>query len=141
MKILEIPPYRKNQLKNNAFAAANPSASTSRIPEIPAFNRKSSEQSTLLLDSSQQGQVTEPEWMRRLKSNNSSGIHRSVDCISANKEIVAALQPEPVKATPSWINLTEKVEAVSSTSLPNRKSPLDDDNKGKSTKPQLFTLK
>lgn len=140
MKILEIPPYRKNQLKNN-LVAANPSTSsstmglTTRVPEIPAYRpRKTSEHSSI--ESTSYGDQNQPsstqgcpEWMRRLKPNNASTIHRSVDCIPSKEETII-VDANPMDVTPSWINLTDKRESVSNANLSTKKSP-DEDTKGK----------
>lgn len=63
-----------------------------RIPEIPPYNPKKSNdwQPTPADNSNQEFHQLQlphgvsPDWMRRLKTNEPSVIHRSVDCI-ANK--------------------------------------------------------
>lgn len=149
MKILEIPSYRKNQLKNN-FISLNPTSSSStmalptRIPEIPPFRpRKTSEHSPIESTSygyTNQPSLTQgcPEWMKRLKTdnnynnnNNSTTVHRSVDCIPAgNKDPIINVETNPINVTAQWINMTNKRESVSNANLASKKSP-DEDTKGK----------
>lgn len=136
IKILEIPPYRKNQFKNNPTAVVNPSPP--RISEIPAFKpRKSNEWlSTPTVKTAKESnqislaQSACPDWMLRLKATNSSTIHRSVDCLPANKYSSAPpVSSNPVKPAPSWINIAEKSDTFSNPNPP-RKTPTEEDSKG-----------
>lgn len=83
MLIPEIPPFKKPQPK----PVVNPSPP--KIPEIPAFKpRKSKDWEPNQMTASDEHQLqlptANPEWAKRLKGADTSGIHRSVDCI-ANK--------------------------------------------------------
>lgn len=137
IKILEIPPYRKNQIKNNPMAVVNPSPP--RIPEIPAFKaRKSNEwqppPSTKVTKESNEKTITQsacPDWMQRLKTTNSATMHRSHDCLQANKDLTGTpVSSDPPKAAPSWIHIAEKPDTFSNPNSPPRKTPTEDESKG-----------
>ncbi|XP_031619035.1 anoctamin-8 isoform X2 [Contarinia nasturtii] len=141
MKILEIPPYRKNQLNQNPTAIVNPSPP--RIPEIPAFKtRKSNDWQPTPMDNSnqefQQLHIPAPlnsDLVRRLK-NSESTVHRSHDCIVAgSKDENITKVDSAMKVAPSWTNVAQRSESISSTtgavqSIGSKKSSIDDETKG-----------
>lgn len=124
-------------MKNNPTAVVNPSPP--RIPEIPAFNARKSHEwqptpAPKMSKESNQMSLTQnacPDWVHRLKATNSSTIHRSVDCLPANKEsTVTPVGSDPPKAAPSWIHIPEKSDTFSNPSSPPRKTPTEDETKG-----------
>lgn len=140
MKILEIPPYRKNQLSQNPTAIVNPSPP--RVSEIPSFkSRKSNDwQPTPIDNSSQEFQLHLPSAMnsdlvRRLK-NTESTVHRSIDCIAGSKAENVKPNEASIKVAPSWTNVAQRSESITSTtgaaqSGGSKKSSIDDETKGK----------
>lgn len=138
IKILEIPPYRKNQIKNNPTAVVNPSPP--RISEIPPFKARASNEwrpmptSKTSKESNQMSlmQSACPDWMHRLKATNSTTMHRSVDCLPANKDLPGTpVSADPPKAAPSWIHIAEKSDTFSNPNSPPRKTPTEEESKGK----------
>lgn len=143
MKILEIPQYRKNQLNQNPTAIVNPSPP--RISDIPPFKpRKSNDWQPTPIDNSNQEfqQLHIPPAMnsdlvRRLK-NSEPTVHRSIDCIVAgSKDEHAPKTDTTMKVAPSWTNVAQRSESISSTtgavqSSGSKKSSIDDETKGKS---------
>lgn len=144
MKILEIPAYRKNQLNQNPTAIVNPSPP--RISEIPAFKpRKSNDWQPTPMDNSNQEfqQLHIPAAMnsdlvRRLK-NTESTVHRSHDCIAGNNKDEHVVKVDStIKVAPSWTNVAQRSESISSTtgatqaqqSGGSKKSSIDDETKG-----------
>lgn len=124
-------------MKNNPTAVVNPSPP--RIPEIPAFKpRKSNEwqhtpASKPSKDTHQLSltQNAAPDWMHRLKTTNSTTIHRSVDCLPANKETTGTpITSDTPKAAPSWIHLGERSTTFSHPNSPPRKTPTEEEKKG-----------
>lgn len=142
MKILEIPSYRKNQLSQNPTAIVNPSPP--RLSDIPPFNsRKSNDWQPTPIDNSNQEfqQLHLPAAMnsdlvRRLK-NTESTVHRSIDCIVAGSKTEPATIEPAMKVAPSWTNVAQRSESISSTtgtavqSAGSKKSSIDDETKGK----------
>lgn len=143
MKILEIPQYRKNQLNQNPTAIVNPSPP--RISEIPPFKpRKPNDWQPIPIDNSNQEfqQLHIPPAMnsdlvRRLK-NSESTVHRSIDCIVAGSKDENVTKTESaMKVAPSWTNVAQRSESISSTtgavqSSGSKKSSInDDETKGK----------
>lgn len=142
MKILEIPPYRKNQLNQNPTAIVNPSPP--RISEIPTFKSKKSNdwQPNPIDNSNQEFQqlhipaAMNSDLVRRLKSSEST-VHRSTDCIVAGSK-AENLTPSDatIKVAPSWTNVAQRSESISSTTsaVPtggSKKASIDDETKGK----------
>lgn len=153
MKILEIPPYRKNQVNQNPTAIVNPSPP--RVPDIPPFRTKksSNDWQPAPIDNTELQPVQIPaavnsDLVRRLK-NSEATVHRSTDCIvaggggggsknghSSTNESAAAT----MKVAPSWTNVAQRSESISSTtgttatvtaqSGGSKKSSIDDDTKG-----------
>lgn len=78
------------------------------------------------------------EWVRRLKNADPTTVHRSTDCIvtgtKAEANVVHA-DAEPLKVAPSWTNVAQRSESISSTSgvqaSASKKSSIDDEAKGK----------
>lgn len=146
MKILEIPPYRKNQLSQNPTAIVNPSPP--RVPDIPTYkSRKSNDWQPTPIDNSNQEfqQLQLPSAMnsdlvRRLK-NTESTVHRSTDCIVAGSKAENVPTSETaMKVAPSWTNVAQRSESISSTtgaiqSGSSKKSSIDDETKGKLNNP------
>lgn len=137
IRILEIPPYRKYQLNQNPTAIVNPSPP--RIPEIPPFkSRKSNDWHPTPVDNSnaefqQMHQGAGPEWIRRIKNADPSTMHRSIDCIAAQKETASIpTEAAPAKVAPSWSNVAQRNESISSTGGGlSAKHSIDDETKGK----------
>lgn len=141
MKILEIPPYRKNQLNQNPTAIVNPSPP--RVSDIPTFKpRKSNDWQPAPMDNSNQEfqQLHIPAAMnsdlvRRLK-NSESKVHRSIDCIVAgNKSENPTATSPAMKIAPSLSNVAQRSESITSTtgatqSIGSKKSSIDDETKG-----------
>lgn len=141
MKILEIPPYRKNQLNQNPTAIVNPSPP--RVSDIPTFKpRKSNDWQPAPMDNSNQEfqQLHIPAAMnsdlvRRLK-NSESTVHRSIDCIAAgNKSENRPATSLALKIAPSLSNVAQRSESITSTtgatqSIGSKKSSIDDETKG-----------
>lgn len=142
MKILEIPPYRKNQLNQNPTAIVNPSPP--RAPEIPPLKtRKSNDWQPSPMDTSELQQVQIPaavnsDLVRRLKSSESA-VHRSIDCIVAGSKAEKLPTSESaMKVAPSWSNVAQRSESISSTTAAvhsggsnSKKASIDDETKGK----------
>lgn len=116
-----------------------------RIPEIPPFKSKPSKdwQPAPIDNSNQEFQQLQlpiganSEWMRRLK-NADTTMHRSHDCIvtgSKTEANVVNADAEPLKIAPSWTNVAQRSESISSTSGANapssKKASIDDETKGK----------
>lgn len=143
MKILEIPQYRKNQLNQNPTAIVNPSPP--RISDIPPYKpRKSNDWQPTPIDNSNQEftQLHIPPAMnsdlvRRLK-NSETTVHRSIDCIVAgSKDENVPKADTAMKVAPSWTNVAQRSESISSTtgavqSSGSKKSSIDDETKGNS---------
>lgn len=139
IKTLEIPAYRKNQQNQNPTAIVNPSPP--RISEIPAFkSRKSNDWQPAPIDNSELQQVQIPaavnsDLIRRLK-NSESTVHRSIDCIVAgSKAECIPMNESAIKVAPSWSNVAQRSESISSTtaavqSSSSKKSSIDDETKG-----------
>lgn len=137
IKILEIPPYRKNQIKNNPTAVVNPSPP--RISEIPPFKPRASiewQPAPVVKTTKEPNQMSLtqtacPDWMHRLKATNSTTMHRSIDCLPANKDLPSTpVSSDPAKAAPSWIHIAEKQDSFSNPSSPPRKTPTEEESKG-----------
>lgn len=144
MKILEIPPYRRNQLNQNPTAIVNPSPP--RGSEMPACKpRKSNDWQPTPIDNSNQEfqQLHIPAAMnsdlvRRLKNSESTAVHRSIDCIVAGSKAEntpPSTNPQ-IKVAPSLSNVAQRSESISSTtgaiqSSGSKKSSIDDETKGK----------
>lgn len=141
MKILEIPAYRKNQLAQNATAGA---ASSNRVPDIPAFkSRKSNDWQPTPIDNTNQDfqQMQLPgavnsDLLRRLKG--SDHVRRSIDSIAAQtkaSEASASIAESTPTATSSWSNVAQRSESLTSNSGvgvgSSKKSSIDDETKGK----------
>lgn len=145
MKILEIPPYRKNQVNPNPTAIVNPSPP--RVPDIPPFRAKetSNDWQPAPIDNTELQPVQIPaavnsDLIRRLK-NSEATVHRSTDCIVAGS---AGNRSEHESATtmkvaPSWSNVAQRSESISSTTGPvvttaqsggSKKASIDDETKG-----------
>lgn len=110
-----------------------------RISEIPPFNARKSQEwqpapAPKISKESNQLTLTQnacPDWVNRLKATNSSTIHRSVDCLPANKESSATpVGSDPPKAAPSWIHIPEKSDTFTNPSSPPRKTPTEEETKG-----------
>lgn len=148
MKILEIPPYRKNQINQNPTAIVNPSPP--RGSDIPPFRAKklSNDWHPAPIDNTELQPVQIPaalnsDLIRKLK-NSEGTVHRSTDCIVAggggsrsehgNTNESAAT----MKVAPSWTNVAQRSESISSTtgtvaasqSGGSKKSSIDDETKG-----------
>lgn len=149
IKILEIPPYRRNQSNQNPTAIVNPSPP--RIPEIPSYkSRKSNDWHPTPIDNSNHEfqqlhlpAAVNSDLIRRLKNSDSS-VHRSIDCIAAGTKIDAntvAAESAPTGAI-SMSNVAQRSESITSTSGINvgtsKKSSIDDDTKGKQFHSKLF---
>ncbi|XP_055295045.1 anoctamin-8 isoform X2 [Sitodiplosis mosellana] len=142
MKILEIPQYRKNQLNQNPTAIVNPSPPRG-IPEIPAFKPRNSNdwQPNAIDNSNQEFQqlhippAMNSDLVRRLKNSESTSVHRSIDCIVAgSKDAHTAKADSAMKVAPSWTNVAQRSESISSTtgvvrSSGSKKSSIDDETK------------
>lgn len=150
MKVLEIPAYRKNQLAQNATAGT---ASSSRLPEIPAFKSRNSNdwQPTPIDNSNQEFQqmqlpsAVNSDLLRRLKSSDAAAhVRRSIDCIAAQAKAsdgsASAAEATPT-GTSSWSNVAQRSESLTSNSGvgvgSSKKSSIDDETKGEST---LYSL-
>lgn len=142
MKILEIPPYRKNQLNQNPTAIVNPSPP--RIPEIPTFKSKKSNdwQPNPIDNSNQEFQqlhipaAMNSDLVRRLKSSESA-VHHSTDCIvTGSKAENLTPSDATMKVAPSCTNVAQRSESISSTTGAvqtggSKKASIDDETKGK----------
>lgn len=140
MKILEIPPYRKNQFNQNPTAIVNPSPP--RGSDIPPFrSKKSNDWQPAPIDNSELQPVHIPaainsDLVRRLK-NSETTVHRSVDCIAAGKT-ERATNEAAIKVAPSWSNVAQRSESITSTtgtvqSGGSKKASIDDETKGNSS--------
>lgn len=149
MKILEIPPYRKNQTNPNPTAIVNPSPP--RVPDIPPFRTKksSNDWQPAPIDSTELQPVQIPaavnsDLVRRLK-NSEASVHRSTDCIVAgsgggnrNGHGSSNESATTMKVAPSWTNVAQRSESISSqtgsTVAPpsggSKKASIDDETKG-----------
>lgn len=138
IKILEIPPYRKNQLNQNPTAIVNPSPP--RAPEIPLKSRKSNDWQPAPIDTTELQQVQIPaavnsDLVRRLKGSESA-VHRSIDCIVAGSKAEKLPTSESaMKVAPSWSNVAQRSESISSTTAAvqsggSKKASIDDETKG-----------
>lgn len=130
-------------MNQNPTAIVNPSPP--RIPDIPAYkSRKSSDwQPTPIDNSNQEFQqlhlpaAVNSDLLRRLKNSESTSVHRSIDCIVAGTKkeghIIAA-ETNPLKIAPSWTNVAQRSESITSTNSVNagasKKSSIDDEAKG-----------
>ncbi|XP_044315858.1 uncharacterized protein LOC108048226 isoform X2 [Drosophila rhopaloa] len=122
MHIQEIPPFRKKSTDSadhtGSSASSSPQRTTMRqlsaqrepqqtIPEIPPYKtRKISAESAMHLNMSDKLHIKlhAPEWMSRLKVNDNTNLHRSIDCIS--KELGnTADTADILKPAPSWCNV------------------------------------
>lgn len=140
MKILEIPPYRKNQLSQNPTAIVNPSPP--RATDIPSMKtKKSNDWQPAPIDNSELQQVQIPaainsDLVRRLK-NSESAVHRSSDCIVAGSKVEnVPMNESAMKVAPSWTNVAQRSESISSAtgavqSGGSKKASIDDGTKGK----------
>lgn len=141
MKILEIPQYRKNQLNQNPTAIVNPSPPRG-ISDIPPYKpRKSNDWQPTPIDQELQQLHIPPamnsDLVRRLK-NSETTVHRSIDCIVAgSKDENVPKADTAMKVAPSWTNVAQRSESISSTtgavqSSGSKKSSIDDETKGNS---------
>lgn len=148
MKVLEIPPYRKNQLAQQQQPSASPPPQTSKMPEVPPFKTgKSNDWQPTPIDSINQEfqqmqlpSAVNSDLLRRLKNSDSTAhVRRSIDCIAAqtkadtNATVAAASTPT---ATSSWSNVAQRSESLTSNSGvgvgSSKKGSIDDDAKGES---------
>lgn len=149
MKILEIPPYRKNQTSQNPTAIVNPSPP--RVTDIPPFRSKKSSndwQPTPIDNELQPVQIpaaVNSDLVRRLK-NSEATVHRSTDSIVAgsggggnrNGHGSSNESANTMKVAPSWTNVAQRSESISSQtgttvaaqSGGSKKSSIDDETKG-----------
>lgn len=151
MKILEIPPYRKNQINQNPTAIVNPSPP--RVSDIPPYRTKkaSNDWQPSPIDNTELQPVQIPaavnsDLIRRLK-NSEANVHRSSDCIVAgggngtrSGRGSTSEAPTTMKVAPSWSNVAQRSESISSTtgapsvlSQPggSKKASIDDETKGR----------
>lgn len=153
IKILEIPPYRRNQLNQNPMAIVNPSPP--RIPEIPSFKTKNSNdwQPTPMDNSNQEFQqlhlpaAVNSDLLRRLK-NSDSTVHRSIDCIVAGTKKEGSTitgDSSVLKIAPSWTNVGQRSESITSTTSvvggTSKKSSIDEETKGEWKNPIYFAYR
>lgn len=149
MKILEIPPYRKNQINPNPTAIVNPSPP--RATDIPPFRTKksSNDWQPAPIDNTELQPVQIPaavnsDLVRRLK-NSEATVHRSTDCIVAggggsggSRNGSTAESASTMKVAPSWSNVAQRSESISSQtgttiaapSGGSKKASIDDETKG-----------
>ncbi|KAH8324859.1 hypothetical protein KR074_009464 [Drosophila pseudoananassae] len=131
MHIQEIPPFRKKSSDSADHTGSSTSSSPQRttmrqlsgqrdpqqtIPEIPPYKtRKVSAESSTHLNMSDKLHIKlhAPEWMSRLKVNDNTNLHRSIDCIA--KELGnTADTADILKPAPSWCNVAMKSGAPGS---------------------------
>ncbi|KAH8244267.1 hypothetical protein KR026_004732 [Drosophila bipectinata] len=131
MHIQEIPPFRKKSSDSADHTGSSTSSSPQRttmrqlsgqrdpqqtIPEIPPYKtRKISAESSTHLNMSDKLHIKlhAPEWMSRLKVNDNTNLHRSIDCIA--KELGnTADTADILKPAPSWCNVAMKSGAPGS---------------------------
>lgn len=151
IKILEIPPYRRNQTNQNPTAIVNPSPP--RIPEIPSFKTKKSNdwQPTPMDNSNQEFQqlhlpaAVNSDLLRRLKHSDST-VHRSIDCIVAGTKKEGRTitgDSAALKIAPSLTNVAQRSESITSTTSviggASKKSSIDEETKGE-WKTQFFAV-
>ncbi|XP_055372049.1 anoctamin-8 [Condylostylus longicornis] len=139
MYIPEIPPFRqkksqqqqdKRRDSENSITGESPRKpqqvpKIGEIASIPPFKARKSSESTPhtnleIKDKNKLMPLHVPEWISRLKVNESTNIHRSIDCI-ASKEIASNSDSDVLKPAPSWTNVAGP--STSTTSSINLTKP------------------
>lgn len=153
IKILEIPPYRRNQTNQNPTAIVNPSPP--RISEIPSYKtKKSNDWQPIPMDNSNQEfqqlhlpAAVNSDLLRRLK-NSDSTVHRSIDCIVAGTKKESNTNSgdsAALKIAPSWTNVAQRSESITSTTSviggASKKSSIDEETKGEWKNPIYFAYR